>query len=256
MDSRADIARVRELYLSTMARILTNTIYEDGDLRPNRGGPFEERRRATGRDWPEKAFTMIGTHRLTNLRQLAAAAIEANVPGDFIEAGIWRGGACIMLRAVLEAYADKDRTVFCADSFQGIPPSNPEEYPSDAGRQWHKDLFPQLAISQEAVEEAFRKFGLLDSQVRFLAGWFKDTLPTVKNRQFALIRLDGDLYESTIQSLDNLYPALSPGGYVIIDDFSLPNCRAAVEDYRRQHEVEVQIEKIDFTGVWWQKPAG
>src|SRR4026207_1628186 len=130
-DLEQNLAAVRELYLSTMVRILNNTIYEEGNMMPGREGPYDPKRREVGRDWPEKAFTMIGVKRMNNLRQLAARAIAEDVPGDFIETGVWRGGACVMMRAVLEAYGDKKRTVFVADSFEGLPPSNAGLYPSD-----------------------------------------------------------------------------------------------------------------------------
>lgn len=249
-----NLAEVRELYLSTMVRILNNTIYEDGNMMPTRAGPYDPKRREVGRDWPEKAFTMIGVKRMNNLRQLAARAIAEGVPGDFIETGVWRGGACVMMRAVLQAYGDKKRTVFVADSFEGLPPSNAALYPSDAGKKWDKAHVPQLAVSVEEVAEAFKKFDLLDDQVKFLKGWFKDTLPGVKDRQFALIRLDGDMYESTIQALENLYPALSGGGFTIIDDYSLAPCKAAVEHYRKELNITAPLQPIDANAVWWQKP--
>lgn len=252
-NSTTEIKRVRELYLSTMIRILTNTIYEDSNMKPNRAGAFNATQREGGTDWPEKAFTMIGVKRMTNLRDLAVRAIEGGVPGDFIETGIWRGGACIMMRAILEAYGERDRRVYCADSFQGVPPANAADYPRDAGKKWDKAHLPELAIPRSAVEDAFRKFDLLDEQVQFLEGWFKDTLPTVKDRPFALIRLDGDLYESTIQGLENLYPTLSPGGYVIVDDYALAPCKMAVADYREKHGITDEINVIDITGIWWQK---
>lgn len=247
-----DPETLRDLYLSTMTRILTNTIYEDGEAR---GAGFDSKRRENGLDWPSQAFSMIGVKRMDNLKQLSRRAILENVEGDFIETGVWRGGACIMFRAVLEAYGDKARRVFVADSFDGIPRPDLENFPKEKRRDLSKLTYPELAISKKDVENAFRKFDLLDNQVVFLEGWFKDTLPTMKDHKFAVIRLDGDLYESTIQALDNLYPALSVGGFVIIDDYSLSMCRAAVGDYRGQHGISEAMHPIDDTAVWWQKTS-
>jgi O-methyltransferase len=247
---KQDIERLRDLYLSTMARILINTIYED---RETRGRAYDPQRRINGLDWPAQAFSMIGAKRMENLRQLARRAITENIPGDFIETGVWRGGACIMLRAILQAYGDTERRVFVADSFEGLPPPDLENFPKEKRKDLSKVAYPELAVSQEEVEDAFRKFDLLDDQVRFLKGWFKDTLPTVADRKFAIIRLDGDLYESTIQAFENLYPALSSGGFVIIDDYSLSMCRAAVDDYRNDHGIADEIHTIDDSSVWWQK---
>jgi O-methyltransferase len=94
---------------------------------------------------------------------------------------------------------------------------------------------------------------LLDDRVRFLPGWFKDTLPDAPIDRLALLRLDGDLYESTIQALEALYPRLSPGGFCIIDDYIIKACRQAVADYRAKHGVSAEIIHIDGAGVFWRK---
>jgi hypothetical protein len=97
---------------------------------------------------------------------------------------------------------------------------------------------------------------LLDDRVRFLAGWFRDTLPSAPIASISVLRLDGDLYESTMETLIALYPKVSTGGYVIIDDYgALPNCRAAVSDFRDANSIVDPIAAIDWTGVYWQKSA-
>jgi O-methyltransferase len=105
------------------------------------------------------------------------------------------------------------------------------------------------------VQENFERYGLRDSQVEFLKGWFKDTLPALRDRTFAVIRLDGDMYQSTIEALENLYDRVSPGGFVIIDDYgAIPACKQAVEDFRDARGIEVALNWVDWTGVWWRKP--
>ena len=99
----------------------------------------------------------------------------------------------------------------------------------------------------------FERYGLLDDQVRFLEGWFRDTLPRAPIEKLAVMRLDGDLYESTMDGLTNLYDRLSPGGYVIVDDYSIPACRLAVEDFRRARGLTEEIVQIDWTGVFWRR---
>jgi hypothetical protein len=89
--------------------------------------------------------------------------------------------------------------------------------------------------------------------VVFLQGWFEDTLPNVPIDKLAVMRLDGDLYSSTVDSLSNLYPKLSVGGYCIIDDYALDGCRAAVDDYRAERNIKSPIVKIDHTGIFWKK---
>jgi len=248
-----DAARLRGLYLDTMERILCNSIYRDSStLFDGREIPYDEGTRGDGRVWPTRALTMIGEIRLHHLRECVETVLCDSVPGDLIEAGVWRGGASIMMRAVLAAYGVDDRRVWLADSFRGLPPPNPERYPADAGL----DLsgIPALAVSADTVRENFRAFDLLDDRVRFAEGWFAETLPHLDAQAFAVIRLDGDLYESTTDALESLYPKLSPGGFLVVDDYGcIPACRAAVHDYRERHGIGEPIAEIDWTGVYWRK---
>jgi hypothetical protein len=156
------------------------------------------------------------------------------------------------MRAVLKAHGVKDRTVWVADSFEGLPPPNPEKYPADAGMTLHEATF--FAVSLETVKNNFSRYGLLDDQVKFLKGWFKDTLPSAPIEKLAVLRLDGDLYESTMDALVHLYPKLSPGGYIIVDDYgTVFPCKKAVSDYRKKHNITEPIIKIDWAGAYWQK---
>ncbi len=156
------------------------------------------------------------------------------------------------MRAILAANGDTERTVWVADSFEGLPPPNPEEYPADAGLNFHE--VDELAVSREEVERNFERFGLLDDQVRFLKGWFKDTLPGAPIEQLAVLRLDADLYESTMDALVPLYPKVASGGYVIIDDYKvIAACKKAVDDYRAQHGITERIVDIDWNGAYWKK---
>ncbi len=102
-------------------------------------------------------------------------------------------------------------------------------------------------------EAAFQAYGLLDDQVVFLEGFFEDTIPTAPVEQLAVLRLDGDMYQSTIECMTHLYPKLSPGGFCIVDDYGLEGCAKAVDDYRAEHGIETPMERIDWTGVFWRK---
>jgi hypothetical protein len=196
---------------------------------------------------------MIGLARLSNIQELVENVLARDVPGDLIEAGAWRGGATIFMRAVLKAHAVTDRTVWVADSFEGLPPPNPEEYPADQGLDLN--TIEDLAVSQEEAAANFERYGLLDNQVRFIKGWFKDTLPTAPIRQLAVFRVDADLYESTMDALVPLYPKVASGGYVIVDDYKvIPACKEAVDDYRAEHGITAPLNHIDWNAVYWQKP--
>jgi O-methyltransferase len=208
--------------------------------------------RIEGRDWPANAMTMIGMARLNHLQACVEEVIAAGVSGDLIETGVWRGGATILMRAILRAHGVSDRTVWAADSFEGLPPPSADRYPADAGSELHEEPF--LTASLDEVKRNFQRYGMLDEQVRFVKGWFRDTLPALRDRQWSVIRLDGDLYESTIDSLEHLYPQLSAGGYLVIDDYGvIPRCRQAVHDYRAEHGIREEIQPIDWSGVYWRK---
>jgi O-methyltransferase len=242
----------RELYLELLMRVLANTIYGDPSTNPDNTGPYNSDLREVGRDWPAVAHTMVGMRRLQSLRELAQRTLDDNIAGDFIETGVWRGGCCILMRGVLAANGITDRKVYVADSFAGLPAPNADAFPADAG--WDLRGHEQLSVSLAEVKSNFARYGLLDDQVVFLKGWFSETLPTLNAGPFALIRLDGDLYESTYVALEALYPLLSPGGFVVIDDLnSLPPCRRAVDDYRSRAGISTTIEEIDWSAGWWRK---
>lgn len=194
--------------------------------------------------------TMIGLKRLENIEFCVKEILKNKIEGDFIETGVWRGGAVIFMKALLEIANDQTRKVWVADSFEGLPKIN-----KNIPQEMTFDIDPKgfLAVSQETVEKNFEKYNLLDNNVVFLKGWFKDTLPQAPIEKLALLRLDGDYYESTIDALSNLYPKLAVGGYVIIDDFVLNPCKRAVLDYRKQYNITEKIAKIDWTGIYWKK---
>ena len=234
----------RRLYFDLMKRCLTNWIYDQ----------FDEPSRSEGRDWPANAHTMIGIKRLENIQACMAEVLNDQVPGDFIETGVWRGGATIFMRGVLKAYGIQDRRVWVADSFEGLPKPNPRRYPCDEGDIHHR--FKQLGVSLEEVRSNFQRYGLLDDQVHFLKGWFRDTLSRAPISQLAVLRLDGDMYESTHDAFVHIYPKLSIGGFVIIDDYGcLQACRQAVHDYRAAFGIGEEIRMADWTGAYWRRSA-
>lgn len=192
---------------------------------------------------------MVDRDKLQIVHDLIARTLRDDTPGDYIETGVWRGGTCIMMRAILKENGVTDRKIYVADSFEGLPRPD-KRYPHD--RKDHLAKFSELAISEEQVRANFARYGLLDDQVVFLKGYFCDTLPKLTNEHFALIRLDGDMYQSTTDALTNLYPRLSPGGFCIVDDWTLKPCRKAVDDYLAAHGVRPKITEA-HANAWWQK---
>ena len=242
---------LRALYLDMVQRCVINLIYEDPNHDYWSPHTFNGQLRELGRDWPSQAHSMIGNIRMTNLRQIVENVIQQKIPGDFIETGVWRGGACVMMRAILKAYEVVDRRVWVADSFCGLPePKSGVE--ADSGDMHH--TFKELAVSIDEVKTNFMKYGLLDEQVQFLQGWFSDTLPNAPIEALAVLRLDGDMYSSTMDALISLYDKVSVGGYVIVDDFgAVAGCQKAILDFRTSRQIEEPIMNIDGWGVFWQK---
>lgn len=210
-----------------------------------------------GRVWRGRvtrdSHTMIGLRRLANLERCAVSAFRDGVQGDFLEAGVWKGGAAVFLRALQVAYGHEERTTWLADSFAGLPaPFAPLD--REHGMDLTEDVRPWLAIPRRAVEDTFRTYGLLSERVRFLPGWFAETLPDAPVERLAILRIDGDLYSSTREVLEALYDRVSPGGYVVVDDYgAFPSCAAAVDEFRERRGETARLRFVDWTGVFWRK---
>lgn len=198
-------------------------------------------------------LSMIGNKRLDQLQMCVETVLDERIPGDLVECGVWRGGASLLMAGILAARGPGERKVWLADSFAGLPVPDPAFDPP-------VDVEPMnaegLAVPLAEVKASFERYGLLDEHVRFLEGWFSDTLPSAPIERIAVLRLDGDLYHSTMDALTSLYAKVSPGGFIIIDDYgAVPSCAQAVHDFRSHHGIKTAMTKIDWTGVYWRKTA-
>ncbi len=201
------------------------------------------------------SHTMVGLQELENLERCAEAVFAERVPGDFLEAGVCQGGAAIFLRALQVAYGEGNRRLWAADSFEGLPPprSGPDR---DAGLDLSEGNFPSIAFGLEGVRDNFQRYGLLDANVAFLPGWFAETLPSAPVDRLAVLRVDADLYASTREVLESLYPRVSPGGFVVVDDYGLLEpCRRAVDEYRARHGIVEPLEFVSRSCVFWRRAA-
>lgn len=215
--------------------------------------PMTLQQRQGGEVWPSYADTMAGMKRLDNLQMAVETVLAEKIPGDLIETGVWRGGSCILMKAVLASYGVRNRRLYVADSFEGLPPPD-AAYPVDQGDTLYQEDF--LRVSEAQVRNNFRRYGLLDKQVVFLKGFFADTLPGAPIDKLAVLRLDGDMYSSTMDALNALYHKLQPGGFCIIDDYALLTCAAAVQDFRAKHGIDDAMIQIDRIALYWRKGSG
>jgi O-methyltransferase len=271
--------RYRGLYLDLLKRTLCGAIARNGSeayspdpgsreerllqeiklltgrpgLRLVQTAPYREQDRIEGRGWPADASTMLGLQRLDQLQQAVDTVHRECVAGDLMEVGVWRGGAALLMKAVLRLQGDVDRVLWLADSFAGSPRPDPDRYPADASdERWKRKI---LAVGGEQVESLFKGYDLLDDRVRFLEGWFRDTLPTAPVEKIALLHLDGDSYESTMVALQSLYNRVAHGGFVIVDDYGgIKACQAAVDDFRSSRGIQTPLQVVDWTGVFWRIP--
>jgi O-methyltransferase len=240
------LSEVGERYLALLTGCLTRQLFLDQD-EPE----LDPTIRAEGRDWPPTADTMIGRVRLDHVLTCARTVIDDGVPGDFAECGIWRGGVVALLRGVLAAYGDTTRSVWGADSFAGLPVPDPTRYPADEGYDWSG--VDTLKVGADEVRANIARYGLLDERVHLLEGWFEDTLPGAPIESLSVLRVDGDLYQSTMDVLVSLEPKVSPGGFVVIDDYhGWEPCRKAVDD-RLDHSIAAPLVTVDWMAACWRK---
>lgn len=208
------------------------------------------------RNAPPPCQTLLDEASFTQLERCYCEVERAGVAGDLMECGVWRGGMTIFMRALLRAYGDERRCVWAADSFQGLPQPNAEVSPIDCLSHEVLVEVGAFAVSLKEVKENFRRYGLLDERVRFVEGWFHESLARAPIAQLSILRLDGDYYESTRPALEHLYPRVTPGGFVIIDDYAIlaMGARRAVDEYRKEHAITSPLQRINEQSVYWRKP--
>ena len=256
---RAAYLELLKLCLCDLAGARTLSVQRTGNTRrfdspvfSRELGPEELALRAMGGDWPFSGLTMVGLSRLDDLQACVESVVADRVEGDVIEAGAWRGGASILARATLDSLGADERTVWVADSFAGLPAPDPE-FPED--KELDLSQIDYLAVPPAEVRSHFARFGC-EHGVELVEGLFDETLPTLRDHRWAVVRLDGDTYEATWVGLESLYPGLSSGGYLIVDDYVLlEECRRAVDEYRSRHGITEPIERVDWNGIRWRRES-
>jgi len=270
MFAEAKIGRGWDRYLTLLGSSLTGGLYpkvlDDAVATALHQGEYGVLRR-----------TMLSLSSLRSLQRMLDRADRDGVPGDVFEAGVWRGGAVIWLRAVIEAQdtdpSTQHRRVWAADSFKGLPMRSyiPAGFPGDEADSWFlKDAFH---ASEESVRSYLSLYGLLDNGVVFVRGFFNESLRSLSVGatmgeagdgsshllgDIALLRIDCDMYESYMDVLYNLAGRVAPGGFIVADDYSLlPDVRLAVDEFRAAHGISAPLrwatrEQRPTDPVYWR----
>ena len=238
----------RDRYLKLLEMAVTGSLHDEAGTCAGTNcasfAPYNPVDRERGNDWPPFGHTMVGHLRLRNIRMALTLVAENNIPGDFAELGVWRGGAAIYAAAVLSALGQDGRNVHIFDAFEsllGIYGASSE----------------YIAVTEEEVKHNFQKYGYLASNVVFHKGLFDDTVPVFANetsRQLAVLRIDGNVYESYRVPLYYLYNLVPVGGFVIFDDvLSHAGAMKAWTDFKSEQGLEEELTKIDDHSAWFQK---
>ncbi len=209
--------------------------------------PYNATLRHMGKDWPPYGHTMVGHMRMQNIRSAIERVIHDSTPGDFVELGIWRGGACIYAAMTLDAYQQRSRHVYGFDAFGSMTYKSAE---------WSEFL----AVSQEQVHHNFDKYGVPKDQYTLVPGRFEDTLPrwTGTGRPIAVLRIDGNFFQSHVVAFNTLYDRVPVGGIIILDDYEDPTVQRFWRHcVKRNPNLEGIMHEIgDQNGGWLQKKSG
>ena len=202
-----------------------------------------------------RAYTMVGEKRLRSLYQHAKTLCEQDIPGHFVECGVAAGGTSALLAGVISRHSQRDRLLFAFDTFEGMP--EPGKWDAHDGQPandsgWGKGTCaaPETSLMKAAAELDATEY------VRPVKGLFADTLPAHRDEvsAIALLHVDGDWYQSTLDILENLYELVSPGGIIQIDDYGYwEGCRKAVEEFEQRSGLKLEKNPVDETGIWLRK---
>lgn len=231
---------------------------------------------------PPHSIAMAGFARLASVAAMISQIKLKGLKGGYLEAGVWKGGVTVLAAAALQVHALGERAVYLCDSFEGLPaPRNGSARP-DEGYYSRGAYKKKLSIGEEKAMASFARFGVPTDSVVTVKGFFVQSLPALREQllarkeRLAILRLDGDMYDSTVDTLYNLYDLLEVGGFAVVDDFgwyhganmrlrgpaskgkskSLYGCKDAVMDFRALHGIEDDehaMHNIDGTGAWWVK---
>lgn len=239
--------------------LLPDAIKHQGILnRGYRDEPELQRMAFTVRD-----FTMVSYEGLCTLGDQVRFCEETNIPGDLVELGTWKGGCLAMMAQANLKWGKSRRTLRGFDSFQGLPrPRLDKDYGADIQEffkvsegQSDGALIPINALEADisAPLRILEEVGYPKENVKFHAGWFQETVPKVNIEKIAVLRLDGDFYDSYAVPLEYLYDRVTLGGFIVIDDWVLRGCREAVADFFAKRQLAPYLSHVDGSVRYFRK---
>lgn len=191
-----------------------------------------------------KEFTMTPLVRVSALVNAVQGIVQKGIPGDFVECGVWKGGS-VMAMALMLMELDAERDIWLYDTFAGMPPPQGIDG-KRAGQKWARAEDDWCFASIEEVKENIYATGYLKGRFHFVKGMVEDTVPATTPEKIALLRLDTDWYSSTAHELTHLYPRLSSGGVLFVDDYGhYRGARKAVDRFVRDHAPGLSLEHVD-----------
>lgn len=198
-----------------------------------------------------KDYTMISVERGYSLYKSVEYVVSGGIPGDFVECGVWKGGACMLMALTLENLQEKGRKILMYDTFSGMTEPTSEDVIAWNGagvmERWRKNKFSSWAVGAETVREMVESVVSDTSPFVFIEGDVENTLDERVPESVSLLRLDTDWYASTAKELEVLYPLLSRGGILQIDDYGhFKGARKAVDEYFL--DKPIFLSRIDYTG--------
>jgi hypothetical protein len=208
-----------------------------------------------------RPFTMTSLERMYGLWQAARYVVSHQIPGDFVECGVWKGGSAMVAAMSLMQAGDVSRGLWLYDTFEGM--TQPGERDVDwSGRAAAEHLVEKKMTADQwcrspldEVKAAMASTGYAGDRIHYVAGRVEQTIPAQMPERIALLRLDTDWYESTKHELEHLFPRLVSGGVILIDDYGhWQGCRQAVDEYMAKHGVRMLLSRLDYTGRMGIKP--
>nr|WP_320191935.1 TylF/MycF/NovP-related O-methyltransferase [uncultured Desulfobacter sp.] len=205
-------------------------------------------------------YTMGGHKALENAFDVVTLAEQRNISGAIVECGVAEGGTAAMMALRSDGLGTGVRIKWFFDSYEGLPEPTIDDYKNGATGHFIRPL-PKgscLGTLEQVSDLLFNTLGLDSGKIHLVKGWFQDTVPIYREKvgKIAVLRLDGDWYESTKIPLENFYPQVSPGGFIIIDDYATCfGSRKATDEFRSFNHITTPLNPDGRGGVWFEKPA-